>query len=165
MKLLKWTYINIDYYAPTINAWKASGCFEEFQRGLGYRFSMVSSNLPTEASSSLKMNLQIINNGYAPLYNKKIASLILKNKTTGTLYTAPLTYDLRECKPLVTVTLDETVGLSGIPAGDYSLYLRVADQAASLKDRAEYAVRFANTGTWIAENGGMNDLKSNVKIN
>ena len=165
MKLLKWTYINIDYYVPTINAWKASGCFEEFQRNLGYRFSMVSSSLPAEAKGSIKMNLQIINTGFAPLYNRKTTSLILKNKITGTFYEAPLAYDMRECKPSSTVTLDESVSLAGIPAGDYSLYLRVADQAASLKDRSEYAVRFANAGTWIPENGGMNDLKSNLKIN
>ena len=165
MKLLKWTYINIDYYVPTINAWKASGCFEEFQRNLGYRFSMVSSSLPAEASGSLKMNLQIVNSGFAPLYNRKTTSLILKNKVTGAFYAAPLAYDIRECKPSATVTLDETVSLTGIPAGDYSLFLRVADQAQSLKDRSEYAVRFANTGTWITENGGMNDLKSSLKIN
>jgi len=165
MKLLKWTYINIDYYIPTINAWKASGCFEEFQRSLGYRFSMVNSSFATETSGSFKMNLQLINNGYAPLYNKKIASLVLKNKVSGAFYAVPLAYDMRESKPGVIVTLDESVSLSGIPAGDYALYLRVADQAVSLNDRIDYAVRFANAGTWTTDNGGMNDLKSSLKIN
>ena len=165
MKLLKWSYINIDYYQPTINAWKASGCFEEFQRSLGYRFSMVSAVLPAAANGSLKLNVQLINNGYAPLYNKKITSLVLKNKTTSVFYTVPVTRDLRGCKPSETITLDETVSLAGIPAGDYSLYLRIADQAPSLKDRPEYALRLANTGTWVTENGGMNDLRSSLKIN
>jgi len=111
------------------------------------------------------MNLQLINNGYAPLYNKKISSLVLKNKVSGAFYTVPLAYDMRESKPGVMVTLDESVSLSGVPAGDYALYLRVADQAASLKDRIDYAVRFANAGTWTTDNGGMNDLKSSLKIN
>ena len=165
MKLLRWTYINIDYYIPTINAWKASGCFEEFQRSLGYRLSMLNASFAVEAKGSMKMNLQIVNNGYAPLYNKKITSLVLKNMSSGVLHTLPLTYDLRDCKPLTTVTLDENVSLTGIPAGDYALYLRVADQSARLNDRVEYSVRFANAGTWTTDNGGMNDLKSSLKIN
>jgi hypothetical protein len=165
MKLLKWTYINIDYYVPTINAWKASGCFEEFQRSLGYRFAMISSNLPETASGTLKLNLQIINNGYAPLYNKKSTSLVLKNKASGAFHSVPLGYDMRDCKPSATITLDESVSLAGIPAGEYALYIRIADQAESLKSRLEYAVRFANAGTWTTDNGGMNDLKTSLKIN
>lgn len=166
MKLLKWTYVNLDYYQPTINAWKSSGCFDEFQRSLGYRLSLVSSAFPSEVSvsGSLKLDIKIINNGYAPLYNKKNASLILKNTSTGVFHEVKLGYDLRECKPTTTITLDESANLAGIPAGDYLLYLRIADQSDRLKDRMEYAVRLANTNGWVAENGGMNDLKSSLKI-
>jgi len=166
MKLLKWTYVNLDYYQPTINAWKSSGCFDEFQRSLGYRLSLVSSAFPSEVSvnGSLKLDIKIINNGYAPLYNKKNTSLILKNKSTGVFYEVKLGYDLRECKPTTTITLDESANLAGIPAGDYLLYLRIADQSDRLKDRMEYAVRLANTNGWVVENGGMNDLKSSLKI-
>jgi len=166
MKLLKWTYINLDYYAPTINAWKSSGCFEEFQRNLGYRLALVSSALPSQvpANGSLKLGINVINNGYAPIYNKKTTSVILKNKGTGTFHEVKLAYDIRECKPSITINLDETVSLSGIPAGDYSLYLRIADQAESLKNRVEYSVRLGNKEGWTEDNGGMNDLKVSLKI-
>jgi hypothetical protein len=170
MKLLRWTYLNLDYYQPTLSAWRTSGCFDEFVRNLGYRISLVNAVLPSTASlnGNLKVDINITNTGYAPLYNKKNSSIILKNKTTGTYYEAPLTYDIRSCKPATTVApnanIGESVSLNGIPAGDYALYIRIADQATALKNRAEFAVRLANTGTWVTDNGGMNDLKSSLKI-
>lgn len=166
MKLLRWTYLNMDYYQPTINGWKTSGCFDEFLRNLGYRLALVDAVLPGKAAinGSLKLGINITNVGYAPLYNKKNTSIILKNTTTGTYYEAPLTYDIRGIKPATTVKLDESVSLSGIPAGTYALYIRIADQAPNLKNRIEYAIRLANKNTWVEDNGGMNDLKSTLKI-
>ncbi|MCC8423678.1 DUF4832 domain-containing protein [Mucilaginibacter sp. UR6-11] len=166
MKLLRWTYLNMDYYQPTLNGWKTSGCFDEFLRNLGYRLALVNAVLPAQAAvnGNLKLGINITNVGYAPLYNKKTTSIILKNTATGTYYEAPLTYDIRGIKPATTVKLDESVSLNGIPAGTYALYLRIADQAPGLKGRVEYAVRLANKDTWVVDNGGMNDLKSTLKI-
>ncbi|MGZ3873259.1 MAG: DUF4832 domain-containing protein [Mucilaginibacter sp.] len=167
MKLLRWTYLNMDYYQPTLSAWRTSGCFDEFVRNLGYRLSLVNAVLPAQAGSggSLKLNINITNTGYAPLYNKKNMSLVLKNKATNAYYDLALAYDVRSIKPASTVNLDETLSLTGVPAGDYELYLRIADQSAALKSRVEYSIRLANTGTWTEDNGGMNDLKSSLKVN
>ena len=166
MKLLKWTYLNLDWYPPTIAAWRASGCFDEFQTNLGYRLALVNGKFPDQAviNTSISINITVTNKGYAPLYNKKNSYLIFKNKTTGQFYEAPLTVDLRTCKPTATIAIQEVISLSGIPAGDYDLYLRIADRAANLKPRIEYAVRLANTDVWVEENGGMNKLMHTVKI-
>lgn len=166
MKLLRLTYLNMDYYQPTLSGWRTSGCFDEFIRNLGYRLALVNAVLPGAASlnGSLKLGINITNVGYAPLYNKKNTSIILKNTSTGTYYEAPLAYDIRGVKPAATVRLDESVSLNGIPAGTYALYLRIADQSPALKGRIEYAVRLANKNTWVEDNGGMNDLKSTLKI-
>lgn len=167
MKLLKWTYLNLDWYQPTVNAWRTSGCFDEFQRNLGYRLALVNAKFPETATvnGSIAPVINIINKGYAPLYHKKDAALILKSKTSGTYYEKPLTADLRLCKPEVTQSIGETISLSGIPAGEYDLYLRIADKSASLKTRIEYAIQLANTNVWVTENGGMNSLKQTLKIN
>ena len=166
MKLLKWTYLNLDWYPPTIAAWRASGCFDEFQTNLGYRLALVNGKFPDQAviNTSISINITVTNKGYAPLYNKKNSYLIFKNKTTGQFYEAPLSVDLRTCKPTATIAIQEAVSLAGIPAGDYDLYLRIADRAANLKPRIEYAVRLANTDVWVEENGGMNKLMHTVKI-
>jgi hypothetical protein len=166
MKLLKWTYLNLDWYPATINAWKTSGCFDEFHTYLGYRLALVSAKFPAQAAvnSSLAVQINITNKGYAPLYNKKLAYLVFKNKTSGQYYNVNLTTDLRDCKPMGMLAISETVGLSGIPAGDYDMYLRIADNAANLKTRIEYAVRLANNNVWVEENGGMNNLNHTIKI-
>jgi hypothetical protein len=166
MKLLKWTYLNLDWYQPTINAWKASGCFDEFQRNLGYRLALVNGNFPNQVlpETSMKVNFTISNKGYAPFYNKKTASLILKNSTSGQYQQVALAVDLRDCKPNVNLTIDETVNLTNIPEGIYDLYIKISDNAESLKMRSEYSIRLANTDLWTDENGGMNRLKHQLKI-
>ncbi|HTD94252.1 MAG TPA: DUF4832 domain-containing protein [Chitinophagaceae bacterium] len=166
MKSLKWTYLNLDWYPATINAWKISGCFDEFQTYLGHRLALLKATLPDQSAvnGELKLNITLSNRGYAPLYNKKNTLLVLKNKGTGQFYDIPLSVDVRDVKPLVDFVVQQTVNLSGIPAGDYDLYLKIADQASSLKDRPEYAVRLANTGVWVEDHGGMNSLKHVIKI-
>lgn len=167
MRLLKWTYLNLDWYQPTINAWKASGCYNEFQQNLGYRLALVNAKFPSTAvvNGNIAPVINITNTGYAPLYHKKETYLVFKNKTSGAYYEKQLGADLRLCKPNSTQQVGETVSLSGIPAGEYNLYLRIADKATNLKTRIEYAVQLGNTGVWVTENGGMNDLKQVLKIN
>ena len=166
MKLLKWTYLNLDYYLPTIALWKNNNCFNDFQRNLGYRLAFLSSDLPatTTASGSLKLDITIINRGYAPYYNQKNSYIILKNKTTGDFYEFPLTVDLRKCKPNVNVTINESINLNNVPVGDYSVYLRIADKAPNLKPKMEYAIRLANPDVWVTENGGMNKLAKDIQV-
>lgn len=167
MKLLKWTYLNLDWYQPTVNAWRTSGCFDEFQRNLGYRLALVNVKFPQTATlnGNITPVINITNKGYAPLYHKKDVSLVLKDKISGTYYEKNLSADLRLCKPEVTQSIGAIINLSGIPAGEYDLYLRIADKAASLKTRTEYAIQLANTNIWVTENGGMNNLKQALKIN
>ena len=166
MKLLKWTYLNLDWYPATINAWKNSGCFDEFHTYLGYRLALVNAKIPDQAAvnATLAVAINITNSGYAPLYNKKNTYLVLKDKTSGTLYEVALATDLRACKPAGTLAISETPSLTGVPAGTYNMYLRIADNAASLKSRIEYAVRLANTDVWVEDNGGMNNLKHQLII-
>lgn len=166
MRLLRWTYLNLDWYVPTINAWKAAGCFDELQRNLGYRLTLETATFPDQLAlnQDLQMSIKMKNMGYAPLYNRKVTSLVLKNKTSGDVHEVELAVDLRECKPLAEFKIEKTVKTTGIPAGNYDLYLKVSDNSANLKSRSEYSVRLANTNVWVEENGGMNSLKHQLKI-
>lgn len=166
MKLLKWTYLNLDWYPATISGWKNSGCFDEFQRSLGYRLALWDSNLPGEATagSSLKLVFSIVNKGYAPLYHKKNTMLVLKNMSTGQYYDKALSIDLRTCKPSETLKVEETLSLSGVPAGSYELYLKIADKSSSLSGLAQYSVRLANSNTWTEDHGGLNSFKHTLIV-
>lgn len=165
MKLLKWTYLNLDWYQPVISAWKNAGCFNEFQRDLGYRLVLASARLPKQAVAGQDCRLEIVitNRGYAPLYNYKITSVVFRNAVSGEIFPRELPVDLRACKPNGLLTISDTVKLTGIPPGDYDLYLKITDRSDNLKNRVEYSVRLANTNTWD-EAGGMNNLKHQVKI-
>ncbi len=166
MRLLKWTYLNLDYYLPTISRWKTSNCFDDFQRNLGYRLAFSTTSLPSEvkANGQLAVKMTISNKGYAPLYHEKKSYLILKNTSTNTYHEFLLPIDLRKCKPNVDLKVDEIVNIGDLPIGDYAVYLRIADKAPTLKSRIEYAVQLANTDVWVTENGGMNRLKKDLKI-
>ncbi|HUQ65464.1 MAG TPA: DUF4832 domain-containing protein [Flavitalea sp.] len=166
MKLLRWTYLNLDWYQPIINAWKAAGCFDELQRNLGYRLALQTANIPDHLTinQDLPVNMKITNKGYAPLYNFKITTLVLKNITSGDIHEIEVPVDLRECKPLAEFKIDKTVKTTGIPPGTYDLYLKISDNSVGLKNRNEYSIRLANTNVWVTENGGMNNLKHQLKI-
>ncbi|MFA5971415.1 MAG: DUF4832 domain-containing protein [Lentimicrobiaceae bacterium] len=165
MQLLRWTYLNLDWYQPVLAVWRNSGCFEEFERNLGYRLALMNTKLPKQGVTGEDYNVEITltNKGYAPLYNYKITSLVFKNKLSGTSYPIDLTTDLRSCKPNGILTITKNLKLTGIPAGDYDLFLSITDGSPSLKNRIEYCVRLANTTTWD-ENTGLNNLKHQVKI-
>jgi hypothetical protein len=166
MRLLRWTYLNLDWYQPTLDAWRSSGCFDEFQRDLGYRLALISASLPNQLGKDqdFRIHMKITNKGYAPLYNYKTTSLVLKNITSGEFHEFQLPVDLRECKPFGNFNLEDTVKLTGIPQGSYDLFLKISDRAEGLKNRSEYSVRLANANIWTEENGGMNDLKYQLKI-
>ena len=168
LRLLRWTYLNLDWYGPTINAWKAAGCFEELQRNLGYRLALVSSRFPDKISlhEGLGVHIKIVNNGYAPVYNYKAVSLVLKNKASGEFKELPLSVDvdIRDCKPSAGFRIDDSLSMANIPAGSYGLYLKIADQAEGLRQRPEYSIRLANEGTWMEEYGGVNDLRHELTI-
>lgn len=165
MKLLKWTFLNLDWYQPVIDAWRKSGCFEAFQRNLGYRLALVSAKLPDVVSTDgeLLPEIIIINNGFAPLYNYKTASLVLKNIISGVYYQFNLLIDIRTCKPGKVLTIKNSVKLTGVPAGDYQVYLKLADLAETLKNRKEFSVRLANTNVWD-EQTGWNDMLHQLKV-
>ncbi|MEP7257476.1 MAG: DUF4832 domain-containing protein [Flavitalea sp.] len=166
MKLLRWTYLNLDWYKPIIDAWKVAGCFDELQRNLGYRLILQTTSLPEKIAlnASVAINIKLTNKGYAPLYNLKVTRLVLKNKSNGQVHELQLAVDLRKCKPLGELVIQETISASGIEQGLYDVYLKISDNSEALKNRSEYSVRLANSNVWAEENGGMNKLNHQLQI-
>ncbi len=165
MKLLRWTYLNRDYYLPVISSWKDAGCLDEFKRRLGYRFVLDSAILPEEIDQGGNYPLQInlTNKGFAPLYKAKTTSLVFVNKTDGGKYTFELAVDLREVKPGVSFTIEESVKISELPAGNYDLFLEITDESEKLENRVDYKIRLANKNSWDPESG-MNKLQQQVTV-
>jgi len=165
MKLLKWTYLNLDWYGPVLQEWRNNNCFVDFQRKLGYRLLLKSATLKKEASvnGSFQLDAVIDNVGFAPVYKAKNSFLILKSITDGTIYKKALTFDVRKVTPDSDYELKESISLSGIPAGDYKLFLKIEDESSIISDRVEYAIQLANSNTWDSTEG-FNDLLHTLTI-
>lgn len=166
MSLLKWTYLNLDYYGPVLNVWRNNSCFTDFQKELGYRLVLKSASLKKEAAvnGTFEINTEIDNVGFAPVYNKKNTFLIFKSTVDGTTYKKSLNFDIRKVIPAVNYELKETVSLSGIPSGNYEVLLKIEDQFETLSDRPAYSIQLANTNTWDSTEG-VNKLLHTLTIN
>ncbi|WP_159076461.1 DUF4832 domain-containing protein [Flagellimonas amoyensis] len=163
MELLKWTYLNLDYYGPVLDGWRNANCFEDFQRRLGYRLALKQAKLKEEVSGSFDLNLTMDNLGFAPVYSEKNASLVFQSKTDGSIIKKALGLDIRKIVPNTTFELLETIDVSDVPAGDYDLLLEIADSHETLQGRPEYNIRLANNSVWETETG-YNKLNHTVTI-
>jgi len=166
MSLLKWTYLNLDYYGPVLNVWRNNSCFTDFQKKLGYRLLLKSAALKKEAivDGSFQLKAILRNDGFAPVYKTKNTFLVLKSVSTGVLYKKSLSLDIRKVIPNNNYELDEVLSLEGVPVGNYELFLKIEDQSEDLADRVEYSIQLANTNTWDA-NTGLNSLLHSLTIN
>lgn len=163
MELLKWTYLNLDYYGPVLDGWRNANCFEDFQRRLGYRLALKSAALKEEVTGRFELKLKMDNLGFAPIYNKKNPFLILRSKADGTDFKKALALDVRKIVPNTTFELVENIDVSDLPTGDYELFLELADGHGSLADRPDYHIRLANANVW--EPGtGFNSLNHTLTI-
>ncbi len=166
MRKLRWSYLNLDWYVPTLDKWRNGGCFEEIQREMGHRLRLVKAKFGSKVGVDMNLayDITMFNDGYAPLYNEKTVSLVCKNVQSGKYFEFQIPADIRNCKPLIEYQIAGNVKLSGLAAGNYELYIKISDRDEMLKKRVEYSVQLANKNTWIKDNGGMNKLSHNITI-
>ncbi|GIJ48223.1 hypothetical protein Val02_51090 [Virgisporangium aliadipatigenens] len=161
MAQFHWNYLNADYRPEVLSSW--SGCIADVRRNLGHRFQLTTGTYPTTASGTLAVRFAVRNVGYAAPFNPRGLELVLRNTSTGTVYKRQLSADPRRWASGGTSTVDQTVSLSGVPAGSYRLLLNLPDGASSLASRPEYSLRLANTGVWEPATG-FNDLQHTVTV-
>jgi len=165
MGLFHWSYINVDWYKKVIDSWKSGGCWDTMQRNLGYRFVLTQATYPNTATVGGTLNVQISirNDGYAAPFNPRGRELILRNTSNGTAYHFALTSDPRFWLAGTTTTINQTITLTGVPAGSYALLLNLPDPVSGLSTRPEYSIQLANTGTWETSTG-FNNLQHTVTV-
>lgn len=165
MSRLHWTFIQNGYSETVTDMWRQNGTFDELNRKMGYRYQLVSGTYSDAVArgGKLSVNMQIRNAGYAPLYNRRPAYIVLKNGNNR--YPIQLSSDPRRWLPNgVVSTVNEQLTIpSNVPDGTYDLYLYLPDAYASLADDPRYAVRFANTNVWDAATG-LNNLNASVTV-
>jgi len=139
-----YNYLNIGYYGATIDLWKTSGCYDEIQRRLGYRFEMLNSTI---SNGSLTLNLQ--NVGFGNVFNDRKAFLVMKNTSTGSEYSFQLNTDVRLWHSGSPVQIVQNLNLD-VPVGTYELFLNLPDPKVK---SPLFSIQLANVGTWDSVKG------------
>jgi hypothetical protein len=166
----RWSALNGGYRANTwfgaaADRWRREGCFDTIAVHLGYRFRVESATLPLRVrrGHQLRVELAVDNVGWAAPYNERDVELVLRNRKTHEETRIPVAADPRRWQPgPTTVTLAARVPRT-LARGRYDVLVALPDPAPSLHDRAEYAIRFANAGTWDGT-CGCNDLHASVRV-
>ena len=165
MSQLKWTYLNLDWYKPVLDGWRMEGCFEEFEMSMGYRFVLKTVTCDTIISKvkPMPIKMEMVNVGWAPVYNYKDVSLILVPESGEAAIEIDINFDIRKLRPNEMTILEREIDISGIGIGTYALHLKIADQFESIKDRPEYCIQLANKDVWDITTG-WNNLKQKINI-
>ncbi len=151
-----WSYLNIDYHPAVLDSWRGDGCFSEVERNLGYRYRLLDATASTigKAGSEYLIKINLLNDGWANVYNQRNLEIVLKNQSTDTEYFFRTNEDMRFWSFEDTTTISLTLGIpENMEQGDYSVYVNMPDYEASLYGDPNYSVRFANVGVWEPELG------------
>lgn len=151
-----YSYLNRDYNQDVLNSWGPDN-LTEVSKKLGYRFVLEESRVVGGANRSLEIDIR--NEGWAAPYNPRPASVVLDGP--GGPITLPLDSDARTWAPGETTTV--SVALDDVPAGTYRASLALPAPEAAIADDPRFAIRTANTGTWVADRG-LNDLQQTIEI-
>lgn len=166
MGRLHFSFLHNGYSMVTLNHWINQGCMPEIRNRLGYRLALNKAYVPQSVQSGNTMNLevQLSNVGFASLYNPRPVIAVLANASNR--YEIPLpTIDPRRWEAGQNQTLNINAPIaSTIVPGTYTLGLWLPDASTTLKNRPEYAVRFANLNVWDPSSG-VNIVTSNFVVN
>lgn len=163
MSTYHWSFCGSTYATPVTKRWRNSGIFDTLNIHMGYRYNLVQAIYSDEAAPGGRMNvvIHLRNVGYAPLYNKRTAYIVLKSSTQT--YCLPISSDPRYWRPGNTYITEQELIPSDAKEGTYKLYLWMPDQYESIKNDPRYAIRFGNVDVWDA-NTGYNDLHATITI-
>jgi hypothetical protein len=151
-----YSYLNASYHPDVLQNLKTQGCFGEIRQKLGYRFALESGTYPVRAQpgNSFAMNLVLRNLGWAAPFNNRDVELVLRNRTSHTLYRIKLVADPRTWLPGQALKIRQSIKLpAGLPTGAYDMLLNLPDPAPSLRGRPAYAIRLANDDIWENDTG------------
>ncbi len=171
LSYLRFSTLNIGFEEGVLNGWSAGNCLNDIKQKLGYRFRLVNAKIPdrVKPGSSLKLELQITNDGFAAPYNPRLLEIQLQQVATGKVFKVKLrggrskNQDPRFWQPGQMQNLKLEVGIGQpLQTGDYRVLLALPDPEPRLYPRAEYAIRLANQNTW--QENGANDLLHAVKL-
>lgn len=160
MEKYHWSYLNSGYNGTVLNSWKTTGCMDEINRRLGYRFVLQQGQFTENpvAGQKFTMKLTLKNVGFASPANPRNVELIFASSGDTIVY--KLKDDPRRWYPGIigNISFEDILPFS-MKGKSYNIYLNLPDPYASLATRSEYSIGFANKNVWN-KNTGFNKLHS-----
>jgi hypothetical protein len=156
LRMLHFSWLNRDYHPEVIASWKNQGCYAPIAQQLGYRFVLNSATFSqvVRAGQPISLQLNLVNEGYAAMYNSRPVVLVLDN--AGSRIELPLPVAAADPRrwEAGSIQVNTSVTLpASTPAGCYRLSVWLPDPAPGLARNPLYAVQFANVGIWDAGKG------------
>jgi Domain of unknown function (DUF4832)/Domain of unknown function (DUF4874) len=173
LALYHWSFLNKDFYEPTLTRWKNEGCYDTIARRLGYRLALQSAQVQeaVRPGGELRLSFALRNSGFAAPSNARGLQVVLRRQSDGQLLRVnwadradPRRWFAGDANHDVTVA----AGIpANAPAGVYDVLLNLNDTAPSLAARPEYSIRLASTqqgrDVWEAATG-YNQVFATVRI-
>ena len=160
LELLRGSFLHWRYSDEVRRAWLEQGYDGAVRKRLGYRLVLREATWTRKAppGGELRLSARIRNVGFAAPFNRRPVEAVLIGG--GSRRAARLaSVDPRRWEPGAEIALAARLALPRTLApGVYRLALRLPDEAPSLAERAEYAIRLANEGVWDPSHGGANVL-------
>lgn len=163
---MRWSALNSRFERGVLDTWKNQGCYGEIERRLGYRFTLVNSEITNIAKpgGSFSAKLNIKNVGWASPYNPRLLEIVLRSKETNQEYYLRVNEDPRRWLPGETTTVNIEGGLpENIPLGEYDIFLNLPDRKFRMYNRPEYSIRLANVDVW-EDSTGYNSLLRSIVV-
>ena len=170
LEYMHWTYLNSEWYMPALDTLKSQGCYDEIHRRLGYRFVLSKVTVPYKVAQgrTMPLHIEVMNEGYAPMYNQRPVYLIFENMVNG--IKTPLIVDAADPRRWLP-SQDQTINYvdtnitvpANLQSGMYRLYIWLPDGSSSLQSIPEYSVRFANLNIWRPDTA-YNYLTDNIEV-
>jgi len=146
------SFLNEGYHADVVAKWRKMGCFDKMSRRLGYRFVVQRAHW-SKRGDKLYVWVAIKNRGYAAMYNRRPVYVVLDNGPNR--FEVQLNVDPRRWEGGKKINFEFEVPL---PVGPRRISLWLPDASPQLRDRPEYAVKFANEDMADREGLGLNVL-------
>jgi hypothetical protein len=152
------TWLNAGYAATFLNSWKSGGCYTQIGSSMGYRLQLdgVSHLTTATRGTTIALNVNLHNVGWARMFSKRPLVVTLRNKSTGATITGSAG-DLSTVAAGASAQFAVNVSIpSGATAGTYDVQISAPDIWSTTAADARYAVRFANADSgsqlWDATN-------------
>ncbi|MEP3838509.1 MAG: DUF4832 domain-containing protein [Algibacter sp.] len=169
LKRFHTSFLNTAWSGAVNGDWN-NKCIDEIKRNLGYRFVLKRGLYPTKIKNNetIKIELDILNEGYSSTYNYRFVELVLRNKDTKKIYKTKIESDPRYwfTDELQKINLNFKWA-ELLEPGKYDLFLNLPDPETKIYNRPEYAIRLAgklNSKSVWESTTGWNHLFTDITV-